>query len=139
MTSCCSVQPPTWRTVAENVYAEWCPYSNLLPRMSWLRAGPSNMRSRAWCSISTQPRSSQEKTGRARQKASSSEGRSLEAFSNEEKPCQRRSNLAEVRRLLNQGAQLVEVPAADEYKEDHLPGAISLPLRRIEGAKPPLS
>jgi phage shock protein E len=42
-------------------------------------------------------------------------------------------NRAEVRRLLNQGAQLVEVLPLDEYEEDHLPGAISLPLRRIEG------
>jgi rhodanese-related sulfurtransferase len=30
------------------------------------------------------------------------------------------------------GAQLVEVLPADEYEEDHLPGAISLPLRRLE-------
>jgi rhodanese-related sulfurtransferase len=35
------------------------------------------------------------------------------------------------------GAQLVEVLPADEYAEDHLPGAISLPLPRIdaEGTK----
>jgi rhodanese-related sulfurtransferase len=30
------------------------------------------------------------------------------------------------------GAQLVEVLPAEEYTEDHLPGAISLPLRRID-------
>ena len=39
---------------------------------------------------------------------------------------------AEVRRLLTEGAQLVEVLPAEEYAEDHLPGAISIPLRRID-------
>ncbi len=38
----------------------------------------------------------------------------------------------EVRRLLDQGAQLVEVLPAGEYAEDHLPGAVNLPLRRLE-------
>ncbi len=38
----------------------------------------------------------------------------------------------EVRRLLREGAQLVEVLPDHEYREDHLPGAINLPLRRIE-------
>ncbi len=33
--------------------------------------------------------------------------------------------------LVAQGAQLVEVLPADEYKEDHLPGAKSIPLRRL--------
>ena len=37
-----------------------------------------------------------------------------------------------VRRLVEQGAQLVEVLPAQEYSEDHLPGAINLPLRKIE-------
>jgi rhodanese-related sulfurtransferase len=37
-----------------------------------------------------------------------------------------------VRRLVGQGAQLVEVLPAGEYAEDHLPGAINLPLRRLE-------
>ena len=37
-----------------------------------------------------------------------------------------------VRRLAEQGTQLVEVLPASEYAEDHLPGAISLPLRRLE-------
>jgi rhodanese-related sulfurtransferase len=37
-----------------------------------------------------------------------------------------------VRRLADQGAQLVEVLPAGEYAEDHLPGAINLPLRRLE-------
>jgi rhodanese-related sulfurtransferase len=33
---------------------------------------------------------------------------------------------------MEQGAQLVDVLPAREYGEDHLPGAINLPLRRIE-------
>ena len=37
-----------------------------------------------------------------------------------------------VRRLAEQGAQLVEVLPAGEYAEDHLPGAINLPLRKLE-------
>ena len=37
-----------------------------------------------------------------------------------------------VRRLVAQGAQLVEVLPASEYAEDHLPGAVNLPLRRLE-------
>jgi rhodanese-related sulfurtransferase len=38
----------------------------------------------------------------------------------------------QVQSLVAGGAQLVEVLPADEYEEDHLPGAISLPLRRLE-------
>jgi rhodanese-related sulfurtransferase len=38
----------------------------------------------------------------------------------------------EVLRLAADGAQLVEVLPETEYEEDHLPGAISLPLRRLE-------
>jgi rhodanese-related sulfurtransferase len=38
----------------------------------------------------------------------------------------------EVRRLVESGAQLVEVLPAEEFEEEHLPGAISLPLRRLE-------
>jgi rhodanese-related sulfurtransferase len=37
-----------------------------------------------------------------------------------------------VRRLMEQGAQIVDVLPAREYSEEHLPGAINLPLRRIE-------
>ncbi|MDQ2935237.1 MAG: hypothetical protein M3R49_09730 [Chloroflexota bacterium] len=39
---------------------------------------------------------------------------------------------AEVRRLLDDGAQLVEVLPAEEYKEDHLPGAVNILLRHID-------
>jgi phage shock protein E len=38
----------------------------------------------------------------------------------------------EVQKLVERGAQLVEVLPADEYEEDHLPRAINLPLRRLE-------
>ncbi len=38
----------------------------------------------------------------------------------------------QVQKLVETGAQLVEVLPADEYEEDHLPGAINLPLRRLE-------
>ncbi len=37
-----------------------------------------------------------------------------------------------VQRLVAQGAQLVEVLPANEYEEDHLPGAVNLPLRKLE-------
>ncbi len=30
------------------------------------------------------------------------------------------------------GAQLVEVLPSSEYEEDHLPGAVNVPLRQIE-------
>ncbi len=38
----------------------------------------------------------------------------------------------EVRRLLEGGAQLVEVLPSSEYEEDHLPGAVNLPLRKLD-------
>lgn len=43
----------------------------------------------------------------------------------------------QLQELVARGAQLVEVLPADEYKEDHLPGAISIPLRQVnrESAK----
>ena len=37
-----------------------------------------------------------------------------------------------VREMVDHGAQLVEVLPAKEYAEDHIPGAISLPLGRID-------
>ena len=36
-----------------------------------------------------------------------------------------------LQRLLERGAQLVEVLPAEEYDEQHLPGAAHLPLRQI--------
>lgn len=38
----------------------------------------------------------------------------------------------EVRALIDRGVQVVEVLGAEEFEEDHIPGAINLPLRRIE-------
>jgi rhodanese-related sulfurtransferase len=38
----------------------------------------------------------------------------------------------EVQKLIDRGAQVVEVLPPDEYEEDHLPSAISLPLGRIQ-------
>ncbi|MGH2676542.1 MAG: rhodanese-like domain-containing protein [Actinomycetota bacterium] len=38
----------------------------------------------------------------------------------------------ELRRLLKENAQLVEVLPTEEYEEEHLPGAINIPLRRID-------
>lgn len=38
----------------------------------------------------------------------------------------------DVQTLIDRGAQLVEVLPPAEFEEDHLPGAINLPLRRIE-------
>ena len=36
-----------------------------------------------------------------------------------------------LRRLLDAGAQLVEVLPREEYEEEHLPGAINLPLKEL--------
>jgi rhodanese-related sulfurtransferase len=33
---------------------------------------------------------------------------------------------------MGQGAQVIDVLPAREYGEDHIPGAVNLPLRRIE-------
>lgn len=38
---------------------------------------------------------------------------------------------AEVQRLLEAGAQLVEVLPEKEFTDEHLPGAINIPLRRL--------
>ena len=37
----------------------------------------------------------------------------------------------EVQRLLAEGAQLVEVLPRPEYEEEHLPGAINIPLKEL--------
>lgn len=41
-------------------------------------------------------------------------------------------DLAELKRLLEEGAQLVEVLPAAEYAEEHLPRAISIPLTKLD-------
>ena len=38
----------------------------------------------------------------------------------------------EVGSLIDRGAQIVEVLGPEEFEEDHLPGAINLPLRKLE-------
>ena len=44
----------------------------------------------------------------------------------------RQLDLDGLRRLMDRGAQIVDAMPAREYGEDHIPGAINLPLRRIE-------
>lgn len=40
----------------------------------------------------------------------------------------------EVRRLVGAGAQLVEVLPPGEYDQEHLPGAVNLPLKSLTAA-----
>ncbi|MFN2588686.1 MAG: rhodanese-like domain-containing protein [Actinomycetota bacterium] len=37
-----------------------------------------------------------------------------------------------LRELMARGAQVVEVLAPDQFEDDHLPGAVNIPLRRID-------
>jgi rhodanese-related sulfurtransferase len=41
-------------------------------------------------------------------------------------------SVSEVNRLLEQGAQLVDVLGEDEFAHDHLPGAINIPLKQLD-------
>jgi rhodanese-related sulfurtransferase len=41
-------------------------------------------------------------------------------------------SVSEVKQLLEQGAQLVDVLGEDEFEHDHLPGAISIPLKKLD-------
>jgi rhodanese-related sulfurtransferase len=43
-----------------------------------------------------------------------------------------RIDLTELKRLLDDGAQLVEVLPAEEYADEHLPGAINIPLKQLD-------
>lgn len=38
----------------------------------------------------------------------------------------------ELQRLLGAGAQLVEVLPKEEYNQEHLPGAVNLPLKELD-------
>jgi rhodanese-related sulfurtransferase len=38
----------------------------------------------------------------------------------------------EVRRLAGEGVQLVDVLPHEEYKEEHLPGALNIPLKELD-------
>ena len=42
-------------------------------------------------------------------------------------------DLPGVHRLLERGAQLVEVLPRAEYDEQHLPGALNIPLKQLDG------
>ena len=42
--------------------------------------------------------------------------------------------LEEMRRLVGEGAQVVEVLPAPEYDEEHLPGAVNIPLKTLNEA-----
>lgn len=39
-----------------------------------------------------------------------------------------------LRELLDAGAQLVEVLPEEEFAEEHLPQAVNIPLKRLDGA-----
>ena len=39
----------------------------------------------------------------------------------------------EVRRLLEHGEPVVEVLSSDEYEEEHIAGAINIPLSKLDG------
>jgi rhodanese-related sulfurtransferase len=41
-------------------------------------------------------------------------------------------DLEQLRGLVDDGAQLVEVLPAVEYEEEHLPGAVNLPLKELD-------
>jgi rhodanese-related sulfurtransferase len=41
-------------------------------------------------------------------------------------------SVPEVKQLLQQGAQLVDVLGEEEFASDHLPGAINIPLKRLD-------
>ena len=43
-----------------------------------------------------------------------------------------RIELPDLKRLIDQDAQLVEVLPAAEYTEAHLPGAINIPLKELD-------
>jgi rhodanese-related sulfurtransferase len=43
-------------------------------------------------------------------------------------------SVSEVKQLLDQGAQLVDVLGEDEFEHDHLPGAINIPLKRLDAS-----
>jgi len=40
----------------------------------------------------------------------------------------------QVQELLREGAQLVEVLGHEEYEDEHLPGAIDMPLKELDAA-----
>jgi rhodanese-related sulfurtransferase len=45
-----------------------------------------------------------------------------------------RIEIDQLRELLDTDAQLVEVLPAEEYEEEHLPGAVNIPLKQLDAA-----
>jgi rhodanese-related sulfurtransferase len=45
-------------------------------------------------------------------------------------------SVSEVKEWLNQGAQLVDVLGEDDFEQDHLPGAINIPLKQLDTSAP---
>jgi rhodanese-related sulfurtransferase len=43
-----------------------------------------------------------------------------------------RIEIGQLQELLDAGAQLVEVLPLEEYREEHLPGALSIPLKELD-------
>jgi rhodanese-related sulfurtransferase len=43
-----------------------------------------------------------------------------------------RIEIGELRSLLDRGAQLVEVLPQEEYDEEHLPGAVNIPVKKLD-------
>ncbi len=43
-------------------------------------------------------------------------------------------NRTDVLRLMDEGAQLVEVLPPAEYDDEHLPGAVSIPLKELDAS-----
>lgn len=43
-----------------------------------------------------------------------------------------RIEVDELHELLESGAQLVEVLPEDEYREEHLPGALNIPIKSLD-------
>jgi len=43
-----------------------------------------------------------------------------------------RIEIDRLQQLLATGAQLVEVLPAEEYREEHLPGAVNIPLKQLD-------
>lgn len=45
-----------------------------------------------------------------------------------------RIEIDELRELLESGVQLIDVLPQEEYAEEHLPGAIGIPLKKLDAA-----
>ena len=41
-------------------------------------------------------------------------------------------SVSEVKQLLQQGARLIDVLGENDFEHDHLPGAINIPLKRLD-------